>query len=322
MLNLYIKFVFIVFPLFLYATPSWYGKNSTINKNEIVGYGESQSIKEAKQNALKEIATTITVDIKSSKKLSKFSSDYIYEKKFSESSYQKSNAILSGVRFIKQEEYNNIWYVKAIYDNSPLSMKIKKLLPEKLSNEIQNNYSKNSTLFQNLKDEIKYDLDYKIIRKDKLWQIKYKDIILPIVEKDFEKLFYNKSNKMITLKTNQEIYKEGDELSFKIKIAKKGYVSILYSEVNGKVGVLLSNFKAKLSFDYPAKESEDIFIIENPTKKIVKELYVAIYTKKPIALDEFENIGEDLLDESNYTFNRLINILDRVQFSTSVIKIK
>ena len=111
-------------------------------------------------------------------------------------------------------------------------------------------------------------------------------------------------------------------MNFIIKHKNKGYISILYVEHNGKVGVLLANKRSNKSFVYPKKDSQDIFKITNPYNKTIKELYVAIYSKKPIELYEFENVSENLLDESNYNFNKLIEKLNYLDISTFVIKIR
>ena len=55
-----------------------------------------------------------------------------------------------------------------------------------------------------------------------------------------------------------------------------------------------------------SSKSEDVFKIANPYKKTIQELYVAIYSKTPIHLHEFENVSKNLLDESNYNFDQLI----------------
>ena len=110
--------------------------------------------------------------------------------------------------------------------------------------------------------------------------------------------------------------------NFKIKHKKSGYISILYVEYNGKVGTLLANYKSNKSFMYPDLKSEDLFKIANPYGKAIRELYIAIYSERPVKLNQFENISSDFLDESNYNFDKLISKLDNLEFSTFEIKIK
>ncbi|MEA3331577.1 MAG: hypothetical protein U9Q29_07795 [Campylobacterota bacterium] len=84
----------------------------------------------------------------------------------------------------------------------------------------------------------------------------------------------------------------------------------------------MANKKSSHSFRYPDVKSRDIFSVANPYKKTIQELYVAIYSKKPLSLHEFEHVSENLLDESNYNFHKLVSRLDSLDFSSFVIKIR
>jgi len=304
------------------ASPSWFYNLKPANKNELIGYGIDKDITKAKQKATTNIVQSISVNIHSSVNISDTDVDGKFSSKSSSKMKSESSAVLSGVKTIKSVQENGKWYVAVKYDNSPLEIKLKKLLPKNLKDEKQNPYLKNTPLIKSLNTEIGKKLNYKLIRKDNLWQIKYKDIMLPLSQDNFYKLFSNVSNKNISIKANQKIYKENDEMFFKIKLNNKGYASILYVEHNGKVGVLLANKKSTKSFNYPDAKSEDTFSIVNPYKHTIRELYIAIYSKEPIDLDEFENVSDNLLDESNFNFNKLINKLSGIDFSTYKIKIR
>jgi len=315
-------FLMLLLPVVLFATPSWFFNLEHDKKCEVVGYGMDADLDKAKQSAILDITNSISVSVSSSVNIS--SSD-IGGKAKQDSSMNlqtQSKAILSGVEFIKIEEENGVWYVGAKYDNSPFEVKLKKMLPEQLKDEKQNKYLKHTWGVKSLNVDIGKKLNYEIVRKDNLWQLEYKDILLPINQNDLYKFFSNQKSKEISIKANQAIYKQNDEMYFNIKHKGMGYVSILYVEHNGKVGVLLANKRSDKSFRYPEKNSEDIFKIANPYKKTIKELYVAIYSKEPIDLSEFENVSENLLDESNYNFHKLIEKLDKLTFSTFVIKIR
>ncbi len=303
------------------AVPSWL-YNIESDHNDIIGYGVSSSLKEAKQNAMADITQYMSVSVESSTDISMSDINGKIQNSASASSKIKSKAILNGVKFIKVEQIGELWYIAAKYDNSPLDIKLKKLLPKDLKDEKQNSYLKKTPLFISLNKSIKRELDYRLIRKNNLWQLKYSDILLPINQDNFYKLFSNQSTNNLSIKANKKIYVPNNDMYFSVKNRKEGYISILYVEHNGKVGVLLANQKSSKDFRYPDLKSSDAFKISNPYKKSIQELYIAIYTKNRLNLDEFENVSENLLDESNYNFEKLISKLDKLNFSTFSIKIR
>jgi hypothetical protein len=309
-------------PMLLLANPSWLYNIKPIDKNIIVGYGIDTKLSQAKQNAMADIVKSISVEVDSTINISKSNQNGKYKKDVTTNLQTKAKATLTGIEIINAEELDGLWYVSSQYDNSPLELKLKKQLPTNISNESQNKYLKNTELFKTLNSEVGVNLNYSIIRKNSLWQLKYKDIILPIQQDNFYKLFVNQSNENIMIKANQEVYIENDEMYFNINLSQKAYVSILYVEHNGKVGVLLSNKMSDKSFTYPNLKSEDTFKIANPYNKPIQELYVALYSKNKIDLSEFENVSENLLDTSNYNFDKLIRVFSNIQFTTYSIKIK
>jgi len=316
------KILLISFSTLLLANPSWLYKIDYDKKHDIVGYGISENLREAKRNAIADITNTLHVSVDSSLDMVNNDDNGKLTQNTSTHLSTSSKAVLSGVKYIQVEKSDALWYVAAKYDNSSLEIKLKKLLPDNLTNEIQNNYLKSTPLVAKLNKEFNVKLDYKIIRKDNLWQIQYRDILLPINMKNFYQLFSNQNTKEFSIKPNKDVYKENDKMFFYIKHKKPAYISVLYVEHNGKVGVLLSNKKSKKSFAFPDIKKEEGFKIVNPYGKTIKELYVVLYSRTPINLHKFENISENLLDESNYNFDKLLLKFSEYQFSTYEIKIR
>ncbi len=317
------KFLFIFFiPLTVFANPNWFFKIPNDEKFMIIGYGMDKSLNSAKQAAMMDITNTISVSVNSSVDISNADVNGEVSSNSSINLQTKSQAVLSGVKYIKTEYLNDIWYTAAMYDNSPLEIKLKKLLPSNIKDESQNKYLKYTQLVKDLNEDIGKKLSYDLVRKDNLWQLQYRDVLIPLSKENFYKLFSTYSTKDLSLIPNKKIYTENDEMYFDIKHKKTGYISILYVENNGKVGVLLSNHKSKKSFTYPETKSEELFKVVNPYNEAIRELYIAVYSKKPINLHKFENISENLLDETNYNFDKLISRLDSLEFSTYEIKIK
>lgn len=305
----------------LYATPSWL-YNLKSNKNHVIGYGVHDDLSKAKQIAISEIANSLYVSVESDVDIATKTNNNSVDESASIELKTHSQAKLSGVEFIKVQELDNKWYVAAQYDNSALEIKLAKLLPKNLTNEIQNKYLKNTPLIQTLNKSLGKELNYKIVRKNNLWQLEYKDILLPIHQEDFYKLFSVQNTKELSILPNQKIYLPYDQMFFKINHKEKGYISILYVEHNGKVGVLMANKSSEKSFLFPEKTNKNSFTVANPYKKTIKELYIVLHSKEELNLHKFENVGASYLDESNYNFDKLTVLLNETEFATFEIKIR
>jgi len=316
-------FLILISSVVLFATPKWFFHLNYDKRCEVVGYGMDADLEKAKQDAILDITNSILVSVSSSINISSSDINGRARQNSSSKLQTKSKAVLSGVEFVRTELENGMWYVGAKYDSSPFEVKLKKLLhTQNLQDEKQNKYLQKTWAIKSLNANIGKKLNYELIRKNNLWQLKYDEILIPLTQEDLYKFFANTRGKMVSIKANKKIYRQNDDMYFDVRHKDYGYISILYVEHNGKVGVLLSNKKSLKPFRYPTKESQEVFHVVNPYGKTIRELYVAIYSREPIGLDEFENVSEDLLDESNYNFHKLIEKLNHFDFSTFVIKIK
>jgi len=316
-------FFILIYSVALFATPDWLYHLDYDKKCEIVGYGIDTDLDKAKQGAILDITNSISVSVSSSVHISSSDVNGRGSQNSSLDMQTKSKAVLSGVEFIRTELEDGIWYVGAKYDTSPFEIKMKKLLASHgLKDEKQNKYLKKTWAIKSLNANIGKKLNYELVRKDNLWQLKYDEILVPLTQDDLYKFFANTRSKMVSIKANKKIYRQNDEIYFDVRHKDYGYISILYVEHNGKVGILLENKKSLKPFRFPSKESMDVFRVANPYGKTIRELYVAIYSREPIGLGEFENVSDDLLDESNYNFHKLISKLNHFDFSTFVIKIR
>jgi hypothetical protein len=292
------------------------------NHNEIIGYGGSKSLEEARNIAIKDIVSQMSVTIKGTIVTTKLISNGKYKAEHKGETIVQTGATLSGAKIIKSQNYNGKFYVAVSYDKSLLEVKIKRKLNQKISNQKQNNYIKNTVLVQRLNKYLNKKLDFELIRKDNLWQIKYDNIFEAITEKDLYKLFVTTKNKNISISTNKTIFEDNDEIFFNIKLKNKGFISILYVDAQGKVALLMSNEYKSKSFRFPSIQSEDIFTLTNLNNDTTYELIVAIYSKEKIDLSLFEEVNEEILDENNFNFDKLIKKLNNLEFTTHKIKIK
>jgi RNAse (barnase) inhibitor barstar len=317
------RFLFyICLPLYVFATPNWFYNIEEKDHNVILGYGSDKNLAVAKQQAMDEISKTISVSVQSNLNINKTSNELGYSSSIDQNINTSTQVNLTGVEFIKTKKLDDIWYIAAKYDNSPLDLKVKKTIDMDMEDEEQNNYLAKTELIKRINETLEKKLDYEIIRKDDLWNLKYKSKMFPLNQKEFYKLFSNTKSSSLEIKPNLKTYNRYDKMYFDIKNQRNGYVSLLYVEHNGKVGVLLPNKKANDSFRYPSESSFDSFEVANPYHKTIYELYIAVFSEDELDLSAFEDVENEYLDNTNYKFGALLNILDRNSFSTYRIKIK
>ncbi len=311
----------LVLPLFLFAKPIWFYNIKNDNKNEIIGYGVSKDLYEAKKYAIDEIAKSLYLELKSSTKISKKEEKNQFNKKVETNINISTITNLNNIQFIKIEEHEHTWYVAAKYKNSLIQNLVKEnLLDKELTNSKQNNYLKNTPLIKLLNESLGKNLNYEIVNKNKKWYLKYDDFINILTQDDFYNLFYNQKNENIKFKLNKKSFEEGELISFEIDTKEEGFISIINIEHDGKIGLLLSNEYINTHLSYPNNNSFNLKIA-NPYNYPIKEEYLLLFSKNKIDLSEFEIINEKLLDENSFKFDKLIKFLDDKTFLTSIINI-
>ncbi len=289
--------------LSLFATPTWF-YNVPSKSYEIVGYGIDEKLQTARDIAKAEISKTIMIKITSNSNVNKKSINGNYSKTHLSKIVTSTDATLQGIEILKEEYKDNKWYVSVIYDNRTLLQKINIKYPS---------YSET-----NLKD-IK---NLKVVRNNNNWYLKINEDLYFLNTQNFTKIFLNKSANNLTFKSNKTIYNSQEQMQFKITSKDKGYISILYSEANGKVGIVLLNKNINKELIYPKQNDENQLITYNPTKNTIIELYICIYSKNKLDLRKFENISEHQLDESNYNFDKLLDTIKNKKVSTLKLKIR
>jgi len=295
--------LFLILPIYLYSTPLWF-HNTSSNSYEIIGYGIDTDLQIARDIAKSEISKQISIKISSNSNVKKTLINDNYQKSFKSNISTSTDATLQGIKILKEEYIDNKWYVGVIYDNRTLLQKINIKHPKYSSNDMKNIKKLN------------------IIRKSNNWYIKIKNDLYILSNDNFISIFSNKKSKNIELISDKIIYNSYDKIHFEINSKNKGYVSILYSEASGKSAVILANKAINHNIVYPKQNSQDELVAYNPSNNTVIEWYICIYSKKKIDLSEFENISANTLDESNYNFDKLLDIIKHNEYVSKRIKIR
>jgi hypothetical protein len=289
-----------------------------LNATIYYGEGSGNSYAEAKRKALEDIASQISVVIDSKIEETQSAENNKYKKNFKVHSIQKVKVNLEDYEIVEKRRENNKFFVKIKYDNIPSLDKFASKTP----------YTK-----QQIKNFIKKDfgksLGLELVRKDKKWYIKYKDILQKLDKKDFY-LFFKTTNRKdlkISLYNNRRnILHNGDEFSFLIKSAKSGYITIFDVYEDGTVSILAKNLKIdkKTKLIFPDENFDSVLeasLLKN--QKETFDMYVVLFTKKKRNFDEFISAYDDVVDEELYkNFDELINLIYNKTYATIKVIIR
>ena len=297
---------FVLLPSYVFATPNWYYNINSNKPNTYIGFGSANSEQEAKQIALEDISSQISVQIDSKTTRTKKIIAGDYQKNIEQKSTQKTKANLSDFKLLKIDLEDGTYYVAIEYENIPSIDKFKAKL-KKAGYKVQfTNYIKN----------------FELSRKDKRWYIKYKDIMQLLDTRDFEKFFSTIQNKNLQFQTNKinNILYNGDEFYFKVKSSKKGYITIFDVYEDGTVIVLYKNVKIKANklTNIPNENFEQI-----PVAGLLEEgkdaidLQIALYSDKKLILDNFAMASDEIENDERYkNFDELLKFLNSKIFSS------
>lgn len=315
-----ILFIFLIGNVYA-GQPSWF-LLPPINSYEIIGYGQASTLNQAKEMALKDLSEIIKVKVSSSTSVSKELQNGQFNVDVFQNIETSSSSLLIGSVLKHSYESDGVWYAAVSYDTSSIPMKFKRALKGYTLKNDNSSYLTSSNLIKEINQKVGYKLKYILFRENNLWKLQYKDIKLTLSENDFINLFKNNDGNNIALELNQEIYYPHDQMKLFVKVKSAGYISTLYVGSTGKVGVLYANDKIDTSRSYPSQGSEEELIIANPYNKVLHEMYITVWSKEPIDLTAFEEVKYDYLDDSNYKFSNLVKLLDAVDYSSVVIKVK
>ena len=289
-------------PLFLFGMPKWYYNIESNNSDIIIGYGSGKSEKEAKNNALNDIVSQIAVTIKNEIQKTQSLNNNNYNKNIKINSYQKSIATLYGYKVIKLEYENKRFFVAIEYENIPSIDKFAK--KTKLKKDF---------IIKAIKRDFGLKEGIELVRKDKKWFIKYKDIMQILDKRDFERFFATIPNNTLSIYINKNnILHYNQSFKIKIKSTKKGYITIFDIYDNGTVAILAKNIPIKNSITFPNEEYD--LVADN---KDTIDLYVVIRSNKKLILDDFAMADEEFITDERYkNFDELLRFIKDKTFTS------
>jgi len=320
--------LFLIFLACGYATPLWYYNIANKNLEIIIGYGSGESEKEAKQNALSDVVSKISVDVKTSMKLMQKDEDGQFVQNSKYESEQKADAVLSDYRLLRVEEESGIFFVALSYENIPSFDKfVRKVRSHGFSRANKSTAKKSSYLqytpmAKKLKKALGRDIDFVLLRKNKKWYIKHKDILQVLDKRDFGRFFVTIPHAKLSINTNKRnnILYDGDKFYFKVKSQNSGFVSILTVYEDGTVSSLVRNIAIKKGRveNIPDEEFESI-----PEAGLIQkgvetyDLYVCVFSKNRLHFEQFAYADDEVINEEKYkNFDTLLDFLDDKVYTT------
>ncbi|MDP8314056.1 MAG: hypothetical protein RAP70_03170 [Candidatus Celaenobacter antarcticus] len=313
------------FSLLFASQPDWYRKLSQ-KDFEIIGYGSSKDLEEARSMAKKEIANSIQAQIISENIFETSEINSVVSEKANLYLAAKTDVVLSDLKTIKEEQKKKVWYVALCYDNLPIEKKFaQKVSLSKHKSENQNKYFIKSPLIQSINEELNCILDIKLKRKNKIWYLAYGNVMLPLCPDEFEKLFISYESENISIiPSKSSVLTEGDVFSFSIESKKNGYLSIINVYEDGECFIITSNQPVMTNqlISIPDKSSDNELIAGLFTEKQpTYDLYVALFDNKEINLSRLQTAGSKIeKEEWHYKFNEVLEMMNEYEFCTVLIR--
>ncbi len=300
--------------------PKWYGKVSN-NKNQIIGYGNSKTLKQATELAINAISQKLGCYIDSTINIERVSLSNNGNSEDIESKIEiKSKTDLNNLKVIKREFINNKWFVAVSYDNRTLFLKIIDSINPKNQN-FNNSYLIKTKLFKLLKEYFGFYPKADIYAKNGQYYISIDNQSFLISKQEFVELFINNYNQNITMQLKERV-KNNKTYFISTKFKRFGFASLFVVSHTGSVVGLFKNIKSTdTPVTYPNKEKYDGLkakIDSDATHS--RDMIVALLCGQKENLGLFNQVSTELEKES-FRFGQLIDLMDRCAFSTRIITI-
>ena len=292
-----------------------------INKYDVVGYGQGTTLNEAQANAKEAIAQSMVSKVDSS-----FTSIATEAGGTSRAQLKiTSNLNLQNVQTLRQKQINGLFFVAMTYENLDLAYRVKTTLGDlQCTDESVNTYMRQTPVFNSILASTQCALDLRLNRRNGAWYLTYQESLFLLSDDEFEELYVTVFNDDFEFRSNKNVLVEGDSFFFTFNAKKEGYITLLDVYENGIVTLIQASTPIKEGLQIPSKESSNYF--EAGTLKEgedTHDLYVALYSDKPLEMSRFTYADEDLASsESAYKFDELIELMNRHNYSSLLLRTK
>ncbi len=300
-------------------SPKWY-LNLSHTQSQIIGYAQAKELNIAKQNAKKDIAEMLQINIDSTLIIDKNSSTDKYSRKINSIVESRSNVKLNNLKILKQERIDGVWFVAIVYDNLPLTQKIIHSTNPKREN-FNHPYLTHTTLFKALNKKFGFYPKAKIYAQNGQYYIAIDNQQFLISQQEFIELFSNQEHKNIKIKLKDRL--KNNELYFiDTEFKEFGFASLFLVSHTGTVVSMFRNIElVDATFTYPNKKEYDGLRAEiEDGAKQSRDMFVALLCKKKEDIGLFNQVSTKL-EEDSFRFGQLVDLMGRCAFSTKILTI-
>ncbi|MEA3372792.1 MAG: LPP20 family lipoprotein [Campylobacterota bacterium] len=309
--------------------PEWF-KNRIYqpqNGYEIIGYGVAPTIKEAALLAKEDIASQMQTELDAHTSVQLSDSNGTATRQVDIRVDALVHTVLNDTRQLQMDYLDGKYYIAYLYENMKLAQRfVKKIKDIECSKTGLNPYLKNTPMFDQIKEIVGCNVDFNLARKDGAWYIAYKTTLIPIAPIDYGDLFISTRQGPIWLQTSKRVLIEGDRFWFNIKASESGFVTLLGVYANGMTSIVIPSFKVEKNRKYQIPSEDDEAYLEAGLLKegeATYDLYVALFSEKPLHLSRFEETSTHLMtEESAYKANEVLKLCERYPFSTLLVRTK
>lgn len=300
--------------------PGWY-LTLPYKNYELIGYGSGDNQEAARQRARAAIAQTLRVSIVSDlRTTTRLENDVLLEESYAYLIQSRTAMDLAGVRIVKEaRDGSGTWYAAALYDQRPLALKVAGEMNGVRETDVQANYWTASPLMQKIAQRLGAVPRCQLLGSTVGYTLECSDRFFPLASADLRDLLYDYSDEGLHFKTGQSVYMPGDVLTFFLEASPVGYATIFVVEEDGKTAILERNVPLKEPQKWP--QGDESFIVVNPYKRTLAELYVMLLSPLPIEKGSFERVEAEQLDDTALKFDRLLTMMRRYPAACVRIKI-
>ena len=290
-MRIFLLFIFIFINIQAFEiAPSWYPSK---DKNLIIQYGDGDTLKDAKLNALKNI-----------QKLS-----------------IESNISLNDIEILKEEILENHFFIKVKYNNLPLLEQVKnglKFFTFKIDDE-NSSYILKTNFLKNLNNSFGYFPGINI--KSNYLYIKDKKFL---IKKDEFSLFWIENNSsQISVELNKDL-QSNKKYFIKVTPFKDGFTTLVQITLQNDVELLFSNkiLKKNQATIFPNfKLSDGLEITIPKNKEEIKLMTMAIICDTQKDFSKFNNMFLSIEGEK-FMMGDLINKIDNCDYTSIISTVK
>ena len=319
----------LLFSVLSFASPPAWFVDQDIKPQEsygYIGYGEGESIQQAKLSARNDIAAQLLVVIDSKMVVKKELSEGEFSTSAQQYSRQQTFAKLSDLSMIESVYSAGKYFVAMEYQHLSFAQSFsRKIDLTTCTNEEQHPYLSETPLFKSLNKKIGCKLNLQLIRKNKAWALEHNETLAQVYSSELSQMYVNAEVGVLSIKPSSNRLIEGALFDFSLAAKENGYVTLFNVYSDGVVSLLQENISVSAGVEraFPTEKDELVFeaaLMEKGKESL--DMYVGLFSPTKKNYPQFHEAGESLQQgESQYQFDSLLDLMRRHDFSAVLLRV-